>query len=89
MPDVYEQFADVFLSSMSGQMAGLSRDEVIAMFRKKWPNAAEFEAMIQTISAQAQDTISQAQAQLKPGEVLAVGYPVDKRGHIIRKAPLN
>lgn len=89
MTDPYEQFADAFLSSTSGQMSGMNRQEVIALFRSKWPVLQDFEAMIASVTKQASDTIEQAQAQLPPGHVLAVGYPVDKHGHLIRKSPLH
>lgn len=77
MADAYEKYADIFMSSMSGQMSGLTKAQFVARLKDKFPNEAVFVVQMEALTAQAEMQIAQAQAQLKPGQVLAVAYPID------------
>jgi hypothetical protein len=77
--DIYEETADLMITSMTGQMAGLSRDEFVALFRAKFPVEAEFQLVVATFKAQAESQIAVAQAQLAPGHELAVAFCMNAR----------
>lgn len=79
MPDAYEEFAELFMNSLAGQMAGLSKEQVIAKFRFTFPDEAQFRAHVATLQATAEQQVAAAQAQLKPGQQLGIAYPVPPR----------
>jgi hypothetical protein len=80
MSDAYEQFADVFMGTLAGQMAGLTRDQFIAQCKAKYPDPKAFADLIAQITAVAEKQVTQAQASLKPGQVLGVAYPLNDPG---------
>ena len=77
MTDPYEKYADIFMSSMAGEMSGLTKVQFIALCKSKFPDEAAFVKQMDALTAHAEMQIAQAQAQLKPGHVLAVAYPID------------
>jgi hypothetical protein len=78
MADIYEKTADIFLSSMAGQMSGMTRDQLIAHFKKRFPCENEFKAVVEAAKLQAEAAVLEAQANLAPGHVLAFGYVIDE-----------
>ena len=77
----YDKYADIFMGSMAGQMSGLTREQFIQTCKTKFPVEADFIKMAEAIAAQAQQHIAQAEASLKPGQVLAVAYPIKTPQH--------
>ena len=79
MSDIYEETADIFMSSLAGQMSGMSRDQLIAHFKRQFPSEAAFKATVDSARKQAETILKEAQASLSPGQVLAFGYAVDEQ----------
>lgn len=77
MADPYEQYADIFMSSMAGQMSGLTKEQLMVLLKTKFPVEAEFVKSMEALSAHAEMQIAQAQAQLKPGQTLGIAYPIE------------
>jgi len=77
MKDPYEQYANIFMSSMAGEMSGLTKEQVIALCKTKWPTQTEFVAMMASLENHAETQIEQARAQLKPGQTLGIAYPIE------------
>ena len=76
MATLYEETADLMLSTMAGQQAGLTRDQFIALFKEKFPVESELRSFMATAKQQAETAIAEAQAQLKPGQSIMIGFPV-------------
>lgn len=74
----YEEFADLFMGTLAGEMSGLSRDQFLDLMKQRFPDESAFVRHMQDLQAVAQAQISQATAKLKPGQELAVGYSVDQ-----------
>lgn len=77
MTDPYETYTDVFMSSLAGEMSGLSKEQFLALLKTKFPNEADFVATMEALAAHAGMQIEQAQAKLKPGQTLGIGYPLE------------
>ena len=77
MADSYEKYADIFMSSMAGEMSGLSKVQFIALCKSKFPDEAAFVKQMEELTEFAEMQIAQAQAQLKPGQSLDIAYPID------------
>ena len=77
MRDIYEEMADMMLTTMVGQMAGLTREQFIETFKTKFPEESEFRALVERTKAQGEMLAAQAQANLPPGHQLAIAVPVD------------
>lgn len=77
MADPYEKYAEIFMSSMAGEMSGLSKDQFIALCKTKFPDEAAFVKQMEALTAHAEMQIAQAQAQLKPGQTLGIAYPIE------------
>ena len=77
MADPYEQYADIFMSSLAGEMSGLSKAQFIALCKTKWPIQTEFVAMMASLQGHAEMQVEQAQAKLQPGQTLGIAYPID------------
>jgi hypothetical protein len=75
--DPYEKYADIFMASMAGEMSGLTKEQFIAVCKAKFPIEAEFVATMEAMTAQVEGQIAEVQANLKPGQSLAVGYRVE------------
>lgn len=75
--DPYEKYADIFMSSMAGEMSGLTKDQFVVLCKSKFPDEAEFVKTMAALTATAEAQIAQAQAQLKPGQKLGIAYPID------------
>jgi len=76
----YEKFADIFMSSMAGQMTGLTREQFIQICKTKYPVEADFAKMAECLELQAIEQITRLQESVKPGEILAFAYPIDAVG---------
>ncbi|TYK70296.1 hypothetical protein FSY45_24865 [Comamonas sp. Z1] len=76
MATLYEETADLMLTTMAGQYTGLTRDQFIELFKQKFPNEADLRTVIATARQQAETAIAEAQAQLKPGQSIMIGIPV-------------
>lgn len=74
--NAYEKFANIFMLSMAGQMSGLTREQFIQTCKSKFPVEADFVKMTAALEAQVAQQMAQMQASLKPGHVLAFGYPI-------------
>lgn len=70
----YEKYADLFMTTMAGEMSGLNRDQILARMKDCFPNEADFIQLMQTLEAQVQTQIVQATAKLQPGQALAFGH---------------
>lgn len=77
MEDAYEQFATLFMETLAGKLSGASRQQVIEKAKQKFQNVQAFEAFLNSVQAQADQKIAQVQAQLKPGDEIAIAYVVD------------
>jgi hypothetical protein len=77
----YDKYADIFMGSMAGQMSGLTREQFIQTCKTKFPVEADFIKMAESLTVRAEQHIAQAQASLKPGQVLGVASPIGKRQH--------
>jgi hypothetical protein len=75
--DPYEKYADIFMSSMAGEMSGLTKEQFIALCKSKFPDEVAFAKQMDSLAAAAEKHIEQAQAQLKPGETLGIAYPIE------------
>lgn len=53
MKSVYEEMADLMVSTLTGSSVGVSRDEFVAMFKAKYPNEADFRAFVDEMKSQA------------------------------------
>lgn len=78
--NAYEKFADIFMSSTAGQMTGMTREQFIQMCKIKYPLEDDFAKMVEYLELQAIEQVTQLQASLKSGEVLAFAYPVGATG---------
>lgn len=77
MADHYEKYADIFMSSMAGEMSGLTKDQFIVLCKSKFPDEAAFVKQMEALTAHAEMQIEQAQAKLKPGQTLGIAYPIE------------
>lgn len=64
MSNAYEEFADMFMSTLAGQMTGMNRDEVIALLKSRMPNEEEFRQHMISISQMVEEQVAQIQAAL-------------------------
>lgn len=80
----YEKYADIFLSSLAGEMSGLNKEQFIAICKSKFPDEAAFAKEMEVMTAQVEKQIEMVQAQLKPNQILAFGYPVE-----VSHGPMN
>ena len=78
MPTLYEEMADLMLTTLAGEMAGLNREQFIALFKSKFPNETEFRTLVEATKAQGEAAIAQAQAQLPPGHTLIMAIPINE-----------
>lgn len=62
MSNAYEEFADMFMSTLAGQMTGMNRDEVIALLKSRMPNEEEFRQHMISISQMVEEQVAQIQA---------------------------
>jgi hypothetical protein len=76
MATLYEETADLMLTTMAGQYAGLSRDQFIDLFKQKFPDESQLRTFLATVRQQAEAAIAEAQANLKPGQSIMIGIPV-------------
>lgn len=79
MADAYEEMADMMVTSLAGELAGLSREQFIEVFKSKFPVEDDFRALVETTKAQGKAMVAKAQAQLQPGQELAIAIPIDGR----------
>lgn len=77
MADHYEKYADIFMSSMAGEMSGLTKGQFIALCKSKFPDEVAFAKQMEALTAHAQMQIEKARAQLKPGHTLGIAYPIE------------
>lgn len=77
MPDIYEEMADMMLTTLAGELAGLSREQFIATFRSKFPVESEFRELVEKTKAQGEMMIAKAQANLPPGHEIAIAIPLN------------
>lgn len=77
MADAYDKYADIFMSSMAGEMSGLTKEQFTSICKAKFPVESEFVKSMEVLTAHAEMQIAQAQAQLKPGETLGIAYPME------------
>ena len=80
MATLYEETADLMLTTMAGQYTGLTRDQFIELFKQKFPVESELRTFLTTVRQQAEASIAEAQAHLKPGQSIMVGIPVKPEG---------
>ena len=64
MNDAYEEFADMFMNTLTGQMTGMTRDEVIALLKSRMPNEEEFRQHMIGISRMVEEQMAQIQSAL-------------------------
>lgn len=74
--DAYESCADMMMETMAVQLGGASRPQVLGALKAKFPVEADLVAYVQTLEAQANVLMAQAQAKLQPGESLGIAYPI-------------
>lgn len=88
MSDPYEKFADLFMTTLAGQMTGLSRDQFVSVCRERYPDPADFERTIAMVTAQAQVQVDKAMSELRPGESVGVAYSLDENGGRVQGGPV-
>ena len=78
--NVYEEMADLFMQSLAGEMAGLTREEFIAKVRAEWPDEEVARAGFERLKRAALRQVEQAEAEAaKRGQkIVGIGYPVAK-----------
>lgn len=76
MSDIYAEMADLMLTTMAGQMAALTHEQLVQTFKAKFPNEGDFRVFVETIKAQAAVMVQQAQDSCPEGREVAVGYLV-------------
>ena len=64
MSDAYEEFADMFMTTLTGQLSGMTRDEVVALVKSRMPNEEEFRQHMIGISQMVEEQMSQIQSAL-------------------------
>jgi len=64
MSNAYEEFADMFMGTLNGQMTGMNRDEVIALIKNRMPNEEEFRQHMIGISQMVEEQMAQIQNAL-------------------------
>ncbi|MBY0453757.1 MAG: hypothetical protein K2Q11_02605 [Burkholderiaceae bacterium] len=77
MADAYESMADLMMGTLTIQMSGITREELIATFKAKYPVEAEFEEFVKMTRAVAEMQVAAAEAGLQPGQHLAMAWPVE------------
>ena len=64
MSDAYEEFADMFMTTLTGQLSGMTRDEVVALIKNRMPNEEEFRQHMVGISQMVEEQMAQIQNAL-------------------------
>lgn len=73
----YEEFADLFLSTLVGQSTGLTRVQFIDLCKARFPSEDAFEAHVIDVQARAASLMANARARLESEGRLAVAIPID------------
>lgn len=77
---VYDDIADIFMSSLAAQVSGVTRAEFIARIREKWPTEEEARAGFESIRKMASAKLDEAQreAMKRNARIVGIAYPVKK-----------
>jgi hypothetical protein len=78
--DIYDEIADMFMSSLAAEVAGVSRAELMEHLRAKWPTEYEARQGFAEIKARATTTVNELQreAAKRRKVVIGIAYPVKK-----------
>lgn len=76
MADAYESMTDLMMGTLTIRMSCVTRDELIAKFKAKYPVESEFEEFVKMTQTVAEVQLAAAKAGLQHGQHLAVAWPV-------------
>ena len=81
MTNFYEQVADVFMATMAGELSGVTREQFIARFKKRYPTEDAARAVYSEMQKQAEAAQAKAEkdAAARGMKVIGLGYRVDKK----------
>lgn len=84
---IYEEMADVFMSSLAAQVTGLTREQFIASVRAKWPDENTARKMFVTMRRQAEQAVERAKADAaeRGCAIVGVAVPVAGTASAVRK----
>ena len=77
MPDIYEETAEQFLSTMAGRFCGMSKSALVEHFKARFPSEDAFREMVSKVRKEAEVLLAEAQARPLPGQSLGFGYAID------------
>ena len=83
MADAYESMADLMMSTLTMRMSCVTREELIATFKAKYPIEAEFEEFVKMTRTVAEVQVAAAEAGLQPGQHLAMAWPVEAAPSVV------
>ena len=77
---IYDEMTDMFMSSLAGEISGLTRDEFMARIRAEWPDEEIARAAFERLKRAALRMQEQAEAEAarRGAKIVGIGYPVEK-----------
>jgi anthranilate phosphoribosyltransferase len=78
MRTVYDEIADVFMTSLAAEVSGVTRGEIMRRMREKWPTEEQARAAFEEMSRQAEALADEARrdAAKRGHVVVGIGYRV-------------
>lgn len=76
---IYDEMADLFMSSLAGEMSGLTRDEFLAKLKTEWPDEEIARAAYERLKRAALRMQQEAEnaAAARGAKIVGIGYRID------------